>query len=137
MRRRRAVAVSALVLVAAGVGSAARADTPVSGEWWLPVVGTTGLTPPGPGKPVIIVDLGLDLGHPDFAHRPDTTALNRQTFTGESDDGVHATALASHGRVPRRRAGPVCLYPLARLCPWDSCSGGTLAGLYVRAGERS
>jgi subtilisin family serine protease len=137
MRRRRAVAVGVLVLVAAGIVSIARADTPVSGEWWLQAVGVATLTPPGPGKPVIIVDRGLDLAHPDFAHRPDTTSLNRQTFTGETDDGFHATAMASIVGAPGRPGGLVGIYPRARIYSWDASPGGWLNSLYVLAGMQT
>jgi hypothetical protein len=40
--------------------------------------------PPGSGVPVTVIDSGLDLEHPEFAARPDTTmpfacACSRQT----------------------------------------------------------
>ena len=91
-----ATAIVGLVLGMTG-GSAAGLSTSrtPADEWWLPAVGAAGQTPPGPGRPVIIVDRGLDLGHPDFAARPDTFALNPQTFRHEDDDAFHATALAS------------------------------------------
>src|SRR6476659_4708591 len=40
--------------------------------WWLSQIGTSGLTAPGPGVPVTIVDSGLDIAHPEFAGRADT-----------------------------------------------------------------
>jgi hypothetical protein len=49
----------------------------VSGEeWWIPFVGADRAEPPGPGKPVTVIDTGIDLTHVEFAGRPATTALN-------------------------------------------------------------
>ena len=42
-------------------------------QWWRVIVGADRLTPPGPGKPVTVVDSGLDISHPEFASRPNTT----------------------------------------------------------------
>ena len=60
---------------------AAVTDTPEplqADEWWLSQIGLEGVTPPGPGVPVTIVDSGLDVTHPEFAGRADTLALNAQ-----------------------------------------------------------
>ena len=137
-RSGRAVAVSALVLLAAGVGSAAGpADSPASGEWWLQAVDTAGLTPPGPGIPVLIIDRGLDLSHPDFALRPDTASLNRQTFSGETNDGFHATAMASIVGAPGRVGGLLGIYPRARIFSWDASPDGLLESVYVLPGMQA
>ena len=84
--------------LAVGVGAATSSPTRSSRtEWWRAVIGIDGLTPPGPGKPVTIVDSGIDLQHPEFLDRPDTVALNPQEpvpFGGRARDG---------GRVARRR----------------------------------
>ncbi|MBI4171234.1 MAG: hypothetical protein HY511_00595, partial [Actinobacteria bacterium] len=58
-------------------------DPLVPTQWWRSVLGIADLTPPGPGKPVTVVDSGLDLAHPEFAGRPDTVALNEQTTNGK------------------------------------------------------
>jgi subtilisin family serine protease len=130
-----AVAIGALVLVAAGGGSAAGpAPSPASTEWWLQAVGMAGLTPPGPGTPVLIIDRGLDLSHPDFAGRPDTVALNRQTFSNETDDIFHATAMASIVGAPGRAGGLVGIYPSARIYSWDASPDGLLDSVYVLTG---
>src|SRR5712692_7101465 len=134
-RWRRAVALSAVVLVAAGVGTAAGpADSPASGEWWLQAVDAAGLTSPGPGTPVLIIDRGLDLSHPDFAARPDTGWLNRQTFRNETSDGFHATAMASIVGAPGRVGGLVGIYPRARIVSWDASPDGLLESVYVLTG---
>ena len=57
-------------------------DPLVPTEWWRSAIGIAALTPPGPGKPVTVVDSGLDLAHPEFAGRLDTVALNEQTTSG-------------------------------------------------------
>ena len=53
--------------------------------------------PPGPGPAVTIIDSGLDMTHPEFATRPDTTSLNTQT-TADDEWPRH------RGRLGRRRA---------------------------------
>lgn len=132
------MAVGALVLAAAGVGSAAGpAGSPASGETWLQAVDTAGLTPPGPGRPVLIVDRGLDLSHPDFALRPDTGWLNQQTFWNETNDGFHATAMASIVGGPGRAGGLVGIYPRARVYSWDASPDGLLESVYVLSGMRA
>ena len=72
-------------------------------EWWLSQIGIYGLTPPGPGVPVTIVDSGLDVGHPEFLGRPDTIALNPQEPAPLG--GEHGTMVASRhrGADERRR----------------------------------
>src|SRR5438270_101325 len=51
-------------------------DPLVPMEWWRAAVGADRVDPPGAGKPVTVVDSGIDLTHPEFANRPNTTALN-------------------------------------------------------------
>src|SRR3989442_479170 len=140
-RRRRwcggwwGVAAGALGLAAAGGGTAAGpAPWPASTEWWLQAVGMAGLTPPGPGTPVLIIDRGLDLSHPDFAGRPDTVALNRQTFSNETDDIFHATAMASIVAAPGRAGGLLGIYPSTRIYSWDASPDALLASVYVLTG---
>ena len=129
------IAVAALVLGTTGGSAAAPHATPTADdEWWLPVVDTLGLTPPGPGKPVFIVDRGVDLGHPDLAGRPDTVALNPQTFRHEDADGFHATGLASIIGSPGRPGGLIGIYPRARIYSWDASPEGLLSTIYVLPG---
>jgi hypothetical protein len=90
-------------------------------EWWRSVVGIDGLTPPGPGRPVTVVDSGLELTHPEFANRPDTVALNPQEpapFGGE-----HGTSVSSLVAAPRNGVGIVGIYPQALLRSWDTALG--------------
>ena len=44
-----------------------------STEWWMANVGADSAQPPGPGVPVTVIDTGIDVTHPEFAGRPDTT----------------------------------------------------------------
>ena len=62
-------------------------------EWWRNVVGADAAEAPGPGKPVTVVDSGLDINHPEFAGRPNTTLLGPQNLLGE--DEWHGTAVSS------------------------------------------
>jgi hypothetical protein len=105
--------------------TASVADTPAdpleSQEWWRSVVGIEGLTPPGPGRPVTVVDSGIELTHPEFQDRPDTVALNSQEpapFGGE-----HGTSVASLVGAPRNGVGIVGIYPQAVLRAWDTALG--------------
>jgi len=117
------------------VGSFAAADFSdplVPTQWWRSVIGIADLTPPGPGKAVTIVDSGFDLAHPEFAGRPDTTALNEQTTTGR--DGPHGTAVASLVAAPANGAGLVGVYPQAALRFYDASPGAELTTSELIAG---
>jgi hypothetical protein len=116
------------------------ADPLVPTEWWRPVVGADRATPPGPGKPVTVIDSGLDLTHPEFARRPNTTPLNTQSTVGSSDEG-HGTAVSSVIAAPVDGLGLVGIYPQAVLQSWDASSsfgegaslGQEIAGLAAAA----
>ena len=54
-------------------------------EWWRGDVGADAAEAPGPGKPVNVVDSGLDIKHPEFAGRPHTTLLGPQNLLGEDE----------------------------------------------------
>ena len=103
---------------------AATTDTPdplQSDEWWLSQIGISGLTAPGPGVPVTIVDSGLDVAHPEFLGRADTQALNAQEpapFGGE-----HGTMVSSVIAAPVNGVGLVGIYPRAVLRSWDAAKG--------------
>ena len=115
------------------LGATDFADPLVPTEWWRPAIGVADLTPPGPGKPVTVVDSGVDLAHPEFASRPDTTVLNEQTPTGR--DGSHGTAVASLVGAPADGVGMVGIYPQAVLRAYDaSPGGGDLATSEIIAG---
>lgn len=100
-------------------------------EWWYPLVGADRAQPPGPGRPVTILDTGVDLGHPEFRGRPDTLALNTITFN-DDDRGSHGTAVGSLVAAPVNGVGLVGIYPRARLLVWDGYDlsfGAVIAGL--------
>lgn len=91
-------------------------------EWWLERVGATGVEPPGRGVPVTVIDSGTDLGHEEFAGRPDTTALSPQTVEGEGE--YHGTAVASIVAAPANGVGIVGVYPRAGLYVFDASPPG-------------
>ena len=103
---------------------AATADTPDPlqvDEWWLSQIGDSGLTAPGPGVPVTIVDSGLDVYHPEFLGRPDTVTLNAQEPAPIG--GEHGTSVASVIAAPVNGVGLVGIYPRAVLRSWDAAKG--------------
>jgi hypothetical protein len=85
-------------------------------EWWRASIDVHGLTPPGPGKRVFVVDTGLDFRHPEFGGRPNTVALDRQRIT--SADDFHGTAISSLIGAQGKEVGGI--YPRARLYEWDA-----------------
>src|SRR5207247_6684548 len=80
--------------------------------------------PPGPGKPVTVVDSGLDITHPEFANRPNTTLMNKQTTTEGDED--HGTEVSSVIAAPNNGFGIVGVYPEAVLRVWDASPFGIL-----------
>jgi len=103
---------------------AATTDTPdplQPDEWWLSQIGVDGLTPPGPGVPVTIVDSGLDVDHPEFLGRPDTVPLNAQEPAPIG--GEHGTMVSSVIAAPQNGVGLVGIYPRALLRSWDAAKG--------------
>jgi len=99
-------------------------DPLVPMEWWRDAVGADRVEPPGAGKPVTVVDSGIDLSHPEFANRPNTTALNEQTTSREEDD--HGTEVSSVIGAPNNGVGLVGVYPNAVLRVWDASPFGFL-----------
>jgi hypothetical protein len=99
-------------------------DPLVPKEWWRDAVGADRVEPPGAGKPVTVVDSGIDLSHPEFANRPNTTALNPQTTTRDEDD--HGTEVSSVIGAPNNGVGLVGVYPNAVLRVWDASPFGFL-----------
>jgi subtilisin family serine protease len=96
-------------------------DPLVDTEWWREAIGVAGLTPPGPGKPITIVDSGVDVAHPEFAGRSSIVTLNEQEPAPLG--GVHGTAVASLIGAPADDVGMVGIYPQALLQTWDAARG--------------
>jgi Subtilase family len=100
-------------------------------EWWIHAVGADIWTPPGPGVPVTMIDSGVDLGHPEFLGRPDTTAFNTQTFSATEEE-LHGTATASVAAAPANAGSDVNnpsmegIYPQAKLQIYDASPAGLL-----------
>jgi Subtilase family len=96
-----------------------------SSEWWPSHVGVQNWTGPGPGVPLTMIDSGVDLSHPEFVGRPNTFALNTQTFRADEDE-LHGTATASVAAAPVNGQGIVGIYPQAKLQLWDASPAGQL-----------
>ena len=92
-------------------------DPLIPSEWWIPAIGADRVEPPGPGVPVTVVDTGVDMTHPEFASRPSTILLNRQSIDGPED--VHGTMVSSVVGAPANGIGIVGVYPRATLQEWD------------------
>jgi subtilisin family serine protease len=106
----------------AGTLTALAADDPlVPQEWWRSAVGIDGLTPPGPGKPVTVVDSGVSVTHPEFAGRPNLELLNPQEPAPLG--GEHGTMVSSLIGAPVNGVGMVGIYPDAVLRSWDAALG--------------
>jgi hypothetical protein len=102
--------------------AAAASDEPLqSTEWWRADVRVDGLTPPGPGVPITIVDSGVDFAHQEFVGRPDLIALNNQEPAPLG--GVHGTAVASVIGASANGIGLLGLYPTALIRTYDASLG--------------
>lgn len=98
-------------------------DEPLfGGEWWRAAIGADVEQAPGPGKPVTIVDSGLDITHEEFSSRPNTTLLNKQTTVLQDED--HGTEVASVAAAPVNGVGIAGVYPQAVLRSWDASPFG-------------
>lgn len=96
-------------------------DPLVSEEWWRAAVRVDGLTPPGPGVPVTLVDTGVSFQHPEFAGRPNLVPLDKQEPAPLG--GVHGTAVASVVGAPVNGVGLEGIYPEAVLRSYDASLG--------------
>jgi subtilisin family serine protease len=121
LERRGAVAASQLERTYDVAATTVDPDPLQADEWWLAQIGVDGLTPPGPGVPITIVDSGIDVQHPEFAGRPDLSLLNAQEPAGIG--GEHGTSVASVIGAPVNGIGVVGIYPQAVLRSWDAALG--------------
>jgi Subtilase family len=94
-------------------------------EWWPAHLGVANWTAPGPGVPLTMIDSGVDLSHEEFAGRPNTVALNAQSFDAGEEE-AHGTATASVAGAPLNAKGIVGIYPQAKLQLFDASPGGQL-----------
>ncbi len=97
------------------------ADPLVGQQWWRSALGLGALVPPGPGKPVTIIDSGVNFNHPEFTGRANLLALDAQEPAPVG--GVHGTAVASLLGAPVNGVGIVGIYPGADLASWDAAQG--------------
>ena len=95
-------------------------------QWWLAAVGADRAEPPGPGRPVTVIDSGIEAAHPEFAGRPDTILLNTQSLETASPGNIHGTAVASLVAAPANGSGTVGVYPRAVLQSWDVSPGNRI-----------
>ena len=91
-------------------------------QWWVPAVRADQAVPPGPGKPLTIIDTGVDMTHEEFATRPGTTVLNIQSTANQFEE--HGTAVASVAAAPVNGVGVIGVYPQAALQVWDASPSG-------------
>jgi hypothetical protein len=99
-------------------------DPLVPTEWWRAAIGADQVDSPGPGKPVTVVDSGLDITHPEFVNRPNTVLMNKQTTSDADED--HGTEVSSVIAAPNNGFGIVGVYPDAVLRVWDASPFGML-----------
>ena len=85
-----------------------------STEYWRPLIGADSVAAPGPGKPITVLDTGIDLTHPEFAGRPNTIILGPQSLADSGDD-FHGTAVSSVAGAPENGAGILGVYPQVML----------------------
>ena len=88
-------------------------------SYHLRTIGADRAEPPGPGFPITILDSGIDLGHPDFAARPNTVLLNTQFVSGPDGDDYHGTEVASIAAAAVNGVGGEGVYPQARIRIYD------------------
>ena len=112
-------------------------DPLVPSQWWRAAIGADRADSPGPGKPVTVVDSGVDMSHPEFASRPNTTVLNEQSVDETDED--HGTEVTSIVAAPNNGVGIVGVYPDATLRIWDASpfgflnEGAAIQGIYEAA----
>jgi len=115
-RKLRGVVASAPDLPARPLGH--EAEPLQASEWWLPAVGADRAQAPPPGKPVAVVDTGVDLTHPEFS-AASVLLLNAQR-TAPGPEEHHGTAVASIVGAPADGRGIAGVYPGATLLSYDT-----------------
>ncbi len=88
-------------------------------SYHLRAIGADRAEPPGRGFPITILDSGIDLGHPDFAARPDTVLLNPQFVSGPDGDDYHGTEVATMAAGAVNGVGGEGVYPQALVRVYD------------------
>lgn len=128
-----------LLVISIAAPAAARAEAPgvaseplAPTEGWLASIGALTIVPPGAGKPVTIIDSGIDITHEEFRNRPYTTLMNSQTLFGVDED--HGTEVASLVGAPINHVGLVGVYPQAALRSWDTSLFGVISESAVAHG---
>ena len=119
--------VAAVGLLLAGglaAGAFAVARTAASAPWWITAIRADRVAAPGPGKPVALIDTGIDMGLPIFSQRRDTIPLNSQRLYRR--DQYHGSAVASLVVAPGIDSTVVGVYPRARLVVWNATTNGEL-----------
>jgi subtilisin family serine protease len=113
------------------LSAAPPSTTPRASEWWLRAIGAAKLAPPGPGKPVTVIDTGIDVGNPEFAGKGNITLLNAQRGINLAGD-QHGTAISS--LIAAKGVHLVGVYPRAVLREWDATRFGQLSLSAIIAG---
>jgi Subtilase family len=104
---------------------AAATDPLAPSEWWLNAVGADRAQPPAsPGRPVAVIDTGVDTSQPELSAM-EVLLLNRQSTPARGEEH-HGTAVASIVGAPEDGRGMIGVYPGAALASWD-VGGQTLA----------
>jgi hypothetical protein len=93
-------------------------------EWWLRRIGAAAMTPPGPGKPVTVIDTGIEVGNADFVGKQNITLLNAQHGINLPGD-FHGTAVSS--LIAGQGVHVLGVYPRAALREWDATRRGQLS----------
>jgi hypothetical protein len=121
LRERRSLRLSTPNRVGGSLSVKDLTDPLVPTEWWRSVIGVDTLTPPPAGRPVTIIDSGIDVTHPEFLGRANTVTLNDQEPAGIG--GEHGTGVGSVVAAPANGVGLVGVYPDAVLRSWDAAKG--------------
>ena len=108
----------------ARLAAAAPAGSTEPVPWWIRAIGADGISAPGPGKPVALVDTGIDMGLALFVGRRDTIPLNSQRLLRR--DQYHGSAVASLVVGPGIGSSVIGVYPRARLVSWNATASGEL-----------